>query len=191
VADPHSITTLLQRAQSGDEQAWNSAFATIYDELKMTAHRLIAHDAHATLSPTGLVHECYLRLVEMGGAGIQNRAHFHSLAARAMRFVLINRARDRMTQKRGVGQAVASLSETNGLYAQSSPEEREAIELIALGQALDQLEKESPELVRALECRLFAGLSEVESAEALQVPLRTLQRQFAQAKLRATELLAN
>jgi RNA polymerase sigma factor (TIGR02999 family) len=190
VTDPHSITTLLQRAQSGDGDAWNSAFASIYDELKRTAHRLIAHDAHATLSPTGLVHECYLRLVDMGGVGIQNRAHFHALAARAMRFVLINRARDRMTQKRGVGQAVASLTEANAPSAQSSAEEREAIELIALGQALDLLEKENPELVRALECRLFAGLSEAESAEALQLPLRTLQRQFAQAKLRATELLA-
>jgi RNA polymerase sigma factor (TIGR02999 family) len=190
VTAAHSITTLLQRAQSGDGDAWNSAFATIYEELKRTAHRLIAHDARATLSPTGLVHECYLRLVDMGGEGIQSRAHFHALAARAMRFVLINRARDRVTQKRGAGQTVASLNEALLQGADSVAEQREAIELIALGQALDQLEKENPTLVRVLECRLFAGLSETESAEALQLPLRTLQRQFSEAKARATELLA-
>jgi RNA polymerase sigma factor (TIGR02999 family) len=190
VTDPHSITALLQRAQSGDGEAWNSAFATIYDELKRTAHRLISHDARATLTPTGLVHECYLRLVDMGGEGIQNRAHFHALAARAMRFVLINRARDRFAQKRGAGQALTSLDDAQLPDNDYLAEEREAIELIALGQALDQLEKENPELVRVLECRLFAGLNEAESAEALQLPLRTLQRQFSEAKARATELLA-
>jgi RNA polymerase sigma factor (TIGR02999 family) len=189
--DP-SITMLLQQARDGDTQAWNSAFALIYDELKKTARRLIGANGPATLNPTGLVHECYLRLVDLAGDGISSRAHFHALAARAMRFVLINRARDRCAQKRGSGQALVSLDEQLSVaHSDDTHEMREAMEFIALDQALVKLEKENPLHVRVLECRVFAGLSEVESAEAVQLPLRELQRQFAGAKARITQLLAD
>jgi RNA polymerase sigma factor (TIGR02999 family) len=189
--DP-SITVLLQQARDGNTEAWNQAFALIYDELKKTARRVIGAHGVATLNPTGLVHECYLRLVDLAGDGISNRAHFQALAARAMRFVLINRARDRCTQKRGLGQATVSLNEQLGFEnSDDAHEVREAMEFIALDQALVKLEKENPLHVRLLECRVFAGLSEVESAEAVQLPLREMQRQFAAAKARITEILAD
>lgn len=171
--DGFSITQLLDKARSGDAAAWGHAFEMVYQELKRTAQRLIRSNAQATLSPTALVHECYLRLLDLGGQDVENRAHFHALAARAMRFVLINRARDRCSQKRGAGAAHVALSELlNSADTALCAEDREAHEFIALDQALLQLEKENPDYVRALECRIFAGLTDSESAAALDFAMR-------------------
>ncbi len=186
-----SLTQLLQDARSGDAGAWNSAFEIVYQELKKTARRLIGANGQATLSPTALVHECYLRLSDLAGQNIEGRAHFHALAARAMRFVLINRARDRFAQKRGSGQAPTSLSDLHNANDASLSADREAHEFIALDQALLQIEKENPDQVRVLECRIFAGLTDQESADALGLPLRSFQRAFAEAKARMTEILAD
>lgn len=187
-----SLTQLLDRAREGDSDAWNQAFEIVYAELRKTAGRVLGRNPSHTLSPTGLVHECYLRLSSDAARKVENRAHFHALAARAMRWVLINRARSRFTAKRGEG-AIAiddsALLEFPA-FAAADEHEREALELLALNQALVRLEAEDPKQARVLECRLFAGLSEEETAAALELSLRSTQRSFAAAKLRITELLA-
>lgn len=192
LADEPSVTQLLERARDGDSAAWNQAFERVYAELRRTARRVLGRQSDHTLSPTGLVHECYLRLAGEAGRKVENRAHFHALAARAMRFVLINRARDRCAAKRDGGLARTDHSRNLDAQALASAGEleREALEMLALDQALVRLETEDPGLVRVLECRLFAGLSEEETAAAMALPLRSMQRQFAAAKQRITQLLA-
>jgi RNA polymerase sigma factor (TIGR02999 family) len=184
----HTITHLLERAHGGDRAAWESAFGQIYGELKIIARKMLGAGSQNTLSPTGLVHECYLRLAQDQPALANSRSHFHALAARAMRYILINRARDRHTQKRDPGLPMQSLSQTEFESVQSM--DTEASELIALDQAMQRLEAIDPSYVRVLECRIFAGLSEQESADALAMPLRSLQRSFAEAKQKIAELLA-
>jgi RNA polymerase sigma factor (TIGR02999 family) len=188
-SDTTSLTQLLRLAANGDGKAWDSAFAQVYSELKLIARKLMSKHGPDTLSPTGLVHECYLRLANGAMANVTDRGHFHALAARAMRFVLINRARDRSTQKRNSGMSALTL--TDDAIAANQQLDSEAEELLMLDQAMQQLEKENPQWVRVLECRIFAGLSEEESSQALQMSLRSLQRGFADAKKRIGELLAS
>lgn len=185
------MTLLLDRARAGDSDAWNQAFELVYAELRSTARRVLGRYANQTLTPTSLVHECYLRLSGESGRKVENRAHFHALAARVMRFVLINRARDRHAAKRDDRGAQAQyITHINGQsFASADESECEAFELLVFDQAMVQLETEDSGLVRVLECRLFAGLSEEQTAAALQQSLRTTQRQFSAAKRRITELL--
>jgi RNA polymerase sigma factor (TIGR02999 family) len=184
----HTITELLERAGGGDRAAWESAFGHIYAELKVIARKMLGFGGQNTLSPTGLVHECYLRLAHDQPALANSRSHFHALAARAMRYILINRARDRHAQKRDPGLPLHSLNETEFETVPSL--DTEASELIALDQAMQRLEAIDPVYVRVLECRIFAGLTEQESADALAMPLRSLQRSFAEAKQKIAALLA-
>jgi RNA polymerase sigma factor (TIGR02999 family) len=185
--DDHTLTALLSQAQAGEPEAWNGAFTLIYTELKAIAARLLRKDQGTTLSPTALVNECYLRLTN-GEVDVNDRIHFHALAARAMRQILINRARDRQTDKRGG--RLASVTLTDGKLLNHALLENETEEIIALDQALKILELEDPQLVRIVECRVFADYSEEETAAVLGMPLRTMQRHFAHARERLTELLA-
>ncbi len=188
-----SVTQLLDQARDGDSEAWNLAFEMVYAELRSIARRVLGRQASQTLTPTALVHECYLRLCGEAGRKVENRAHFHALAARAMRCVLMNRARDRCAAKRGGGLVRTNHSRNldTQAFALAGELEREALELLALDHALVQLESEDPRLVRVLECRLFAGLTEEETAAAIELPLRSMQRRFAEARRRITALLAS
>jgi RNA polymerase sigma factor (TIGR02999 family) len=112
-----------------------------------------------------------------------NREHFLAVAARAMRQVLCNHARDRVAQKRGAGALHVTLDHDDATLA------FEADRLLDLDRALDELEREDRLLGRIAECRLFAGMSESETAIALDLPLRTLQRHHAQARARLQQML--
>ena len=179
------ITLLLEQAHGGDEAAWQQVVALLYDDLLRLARCANTSGRPNTLNATALVHECYLRIAGGGGEnGIGNRSHFLALAGRAMRQILVNHARDRMAAKRGGGAEHTTLDQ-NDLAA-----DREAEELLGVEFVLEQLGREDERLVRVVDCRIFGGLTEVETAEALRMPLRSVQRLWAQARERLQNLLA-
>jgi RNA polymerase sigma factor (TIGR02999 family) len=125
-----------------------------------------------------LLHETFLKLTAASGARPLNREHFLAVAARAMRQVLCNHARDKVAQKRGGTATHVSLMDDEATIA------FQADHLLDLDRALVDLEREEPILSRVVECRMFAGMSEQETAIALDLPLRTLQRHHADARTR-------
>lgn len=177
------VTELLERARQGDVTAWNQVVALIYDDLKRIARSVLAGQSSATFNPTALVHDCYLRLARAGAEGVHDRAHFMALAARAMRQLLLNHARDRVAQKRGGGAPMTTLSDDE------RSADLEAEHLISISAALERLEQEQPRWVQVIECRVFAGMSEQETADALETPLRTVQRQYADARVALARIM--
>ena len=179
------FTQLLENARAGDAQAWDRVVALIYDDLKRIARGVLGGRGSATLNPTGLVHDCYLRLARAGADGVTNRAHFLALAARAMRQLMLNHARDKVAEKRGGGAMHDELSAHENAVA------HEARQLLELDSALTRLESEDERWVRVVECRIFAGLSEQETADALDLPLRSSQRLWSDARERLSQLLSD
>lgn len=155
----------------------------LYADLHRLAHRerRRALGRSDTLCTTALVHEAYLKLSRYGG--FRDRAHFLSTAALAMRQVLVGHARKRLADKRGSGAALLPLDAAEDVLAES--EER----IVALDDALAALEEANPRLARVVECRYFAGYTEPETAEALGVTDRTVQRDWAKAKALLYEAL--
>jgi RNA polymerase sigma factor (TIGR02999 family) len=177
------VTQLLARARAGDNAAWDQAVALVYGDLKHIASAILRGQRGGTLNATGLVHECYLRLAKGGALMVNDRAHFLALAARAMRQLLINHARDHLALKRGAGATHVVLDEA---YAAAAIE---AEQLINIDQALLTLAAEDQQLVQVVECRIFAGLSDQETATAMALPLRSCQRLWSQARSRLESLL--
>jgi RNA polymerase sigma factor (TIGR02999 family) len=170
------ITQMLAQARDGDEQAWMQVVALVYGDLRRIAHRQIAGShADATLNTTGLVHECYLRLMRGGGTP-NDRNHFLSLAARVMRQVIIDHARERLAHKRNDGERALSLEDVN------EAEFVQAQRFVALDDALTLLAAVHPHYARIVECRFFAGLTEQETADALDMSLRVVQRDWHEAR---------
>jgi RNA polymerase sigma factor (TIGR02999 family) len=144
-------------------------------QLRRLAHRERRRlNGSDTLQTTALVNEAYLKLFQQGRW--QSRAHFLNLAAMAMRQVLVGYAREQWAQKRGGDVAQISLDEAHDLLAQSDEC------LIALDQALVNLEAQEPRLARVVECRYFAGYSQRQTADALNITERTVQRDWNRAK---------
>ena len=147
-------------------------------ELRAIAHRRIARRPNGgTLETTGLVHEVYLKLVDQSGAGVQERAPFLALASLAMRHVLVDRAKARGRLKRGGTTGWITFDEDR-IAVDDQPEA-----LLQLDDALSWLASLEPRLARVVECRFFGGLSEAEIAEALGVAERTVQRDWAKARM--------
>jgi RNA polymerase sigma factor (TIGR02999 family) len=180
-ANAQEITSLLTAARGGDEDAYSRVVVLLYQDLRILA-RAIARDPSTTLNPTALLHETYLKLSAAPGVPI-SRAHFLAVAARAMRQVLCNHARERLAQKRGGAALHVTLEHDDGTVA------FEADRLLDLDRALAELEREDGLLGRVAECRLFGGMSDAEAAAALDLPLRTLQRHHATARARLREKL--
>jgi RNA polymerase sigma factor (TIGR02999 family) len=172
------VTAALIAHRDGDETAFDRVVDLVYDDLKRIAHRQ-RRRAGASAAPfqtTTLVHETYLRLVDQTQARYQDRGHFFAAWARAMRHVLVDEARRRATRKRGGG--VSHLPLAEGDVA-----ERQGPELVlGVHEALGRLADRDPSLPRIVECRFFAGLTEAETAEALQMSLRAVQRGWWQAR---------
>ncbi|HEY0229755.1 MAG TPA: ECF-type sigma factor [Dokdonella sp.] len=149
-------------------------------ELRQIAHRQRQRGAAGeTLSTTALVHEAYLKFAGSPGLFRQiDRAHFLSLAARAMRHIVINHARDRIAQKRGSG----AQHDTLGDGAQIGGDVGEAIRILELNDALDQLERVRPRLAQVVQLRYFAGLSEDETGEVLELDPSTVRRDWLKAR---------
>jgi RNA polymerase sigma factor (TIGR02999 family) len=181
-AHAQEITSLLTAARSGDETAYSRVIVLLYQDLRVLA-RAIARDPSATLNPTALLHETYLKLTAASGALPLNREHFLAIAARAMRQVLCNHARDRVAQKRGGNAQHVPLEGDEAIIVM------QADHLLDLDRALSDLEREDPDLGRVVECRMFAGMTEQETAIALDVSIRTLQRRHADARERLKQKL--
>lgn len=161
----------------------------VYDELKVIARRQLArrHRAgakDATLATTALVNEAYLKLVDQSQAQWKDRAHFLALAAVSMRHILIDRAKARIRRKRGGGVADVTLEDA-ALVTDGG-----ADRLLEIDDALDRLATVSPRLARVVVCRFYGGLSHEEIAEALSVTVRTVERDWAKARLLLRRLIA-
>ena len=173
------VTGLIQAAGIGDEEALHALFGHVYAELKQLAHRQLAAAAGHTLNMTGLVHEAYLKLAQPEGRDVQGRAHFFALAAKAMRQIVIDHARARLTDKRGgAGLQIVPLDAAAGVAdPEFGPDE-----LLRLDLALTQLASAEPRLAELVEQRFFAGLSVSDIAMMQSVSERTLNRDWRRAK---------
>lgn len=175
--DPVTITDYLIQLRRGDPEAMDRLFPLVYEELRGIAHRLLRDERpDHTLGTTGLVHETYLKLVDRTRVEWQDRGHFFAAAARAMRRVLVDYARRYRALRRGGGLQRVSLGDEALVAAQRSEV------LLALDEALEQLAVLNPRLSQVVECRYFAGLTEQETAEALGVTTRTVERDWAKAR---------
>jgi RNA polymerase sigma-70 factor (ECF subfamily) len=174
---PTSVTGLLARARSGDSAALADVFPLIYEELRRLAEQQLRRepDGH-TLSPTALVHEAYMRLIDYTRVEWANRAHFMAVASTAMRRILVDHARGHRSLKRGGGLRPVSLDDV-----ELGNEDRAEL-LVAVDEALDRLKAVEPRQAQVVECRFFGGMTEEETAEALGIGLRTAKRDWARAK---------
>jgi len=172
------VTRILSAIEHGDMKASAELLPLVYDELRrLAARELCGEAAGNTLQPTALVHEAYLRLVDQNAEPHWNhRGHFYAAAAEAMRRILVESARRKQTLKRG-GDRQCFPRDTNALAApQRHPD------LLALDEALAQLEQSRPQVARLVSLRYFAGLTMEQAAQALRVPLRTAERDWAYAR---------
>ena len=170
-------TDLLSDLRARRLEAIERLVPLVYHELRAIAHRKLGIHGGGTLSTTELVHEAYLKLVDQSRAEWQDRAHFLALASVAMRHVLVDRAKARATVKRGGGRHRVSFEEGR-IGPDDQPEA-----LLQLDEALERLAAAEPRLARVVECRFFGGLSEEEIAEVLGVTVRTVQRDWAKARM--------
>ena len=156
----------------------------VYDELRRRAHRQLSRrGSRRTLSTTGLVHEAYLRLVRLPKPAWEDRFHFFSVAAKAMRSVVVDYARRSLAHKRGGAARQVDLDE--GLLRV----EDDAAELLALHEALGRLESIDARLSALVELRFFGGLSIDETARQLDVSDRTVKRDWNKARILLMQLL--
>ena len=173
-----SVSGLLDAARRGDPAASGRLFEAVYRELKHIAHReLWRFRAGETLSTTALVNEAYVRLMRSGTLPFQDRIHLLSVAATAMRRLLIDRARERQAQKRGGDLRAVALDDAGELAA-----ERASAELLAVEDALSGLERVDARLARLVELRFFGGLTDEEIAGVLEISDRTVRRDWIKAK---------
>lgn len=180
------ITRLLRRYSEGDEEAFDRLVPLVYDELRRIARgHLRRGPAGRTLGVTGVVHEAYLKLASQAGADWKNRSHFLAVAARAMRQVIISYARRGAALKRGGEMQPVTLEEERIALEQQSES------LLDLDRVLARLATRDERLVHTVECRYFAGFSEEETAEALGMSLRTVQRNWARARAWLREELSS
>jgi RNA polymerase sigma-70 factor, ECF subfamily len=180
---PADVTLLLQQWSDGDQDALNRLVSVLYAELRGLAHHRLRGEAAGVLNTTGLVHDAYLKLIDVRQARFRDRGHFLSMASRVMRRLLVDHARARRAAKRGGAAQPIELDEALVMS------DRDADELAALDQALQKLEAIDPRQGQILEQRYFGGLSLEETAEAIGISLATVKRElrFAHAWL-AVEL---
>lgn len=174
------MTALLAQWRLGDPAAGERLMQRVYQELRsLAAYYLRQERPDHTLQPTALVHEMYLRLMASPPAAWQDRAHFFAVAARQLRRVLVNYARDRQAGKRGGKQFKLALSDVHGLAEPQNEDFR------MVDEALERLEKLDHRSAQVVELRFFGGLKEAEIAEVLGISVATVKRDwdFARAWL--------
>ena len=176
------VTRILQAAEygGGDGIVAEKLLPLVYDELrKLAAHRMAGQPPNQTLQATALVHEAYLRLVgsdESKRAHWDSRGHFFAAAAEAMRRILIDRARQKQSLKRGGDMARTTLDESK-VGGAAEPEE-----ILAVDEALTKLGKEDPDLAKVVKLRYFVGMTIPETAHVLGVSTSSVDRQWAAAR---------
>ncbi|MFP4229317.1 MAG: sigma-70 family RNA polymerase sigma factor [Salinivenus sp.] len=175
--DKSDVTRLLHAFQEGDESVVDVLFDHVYDELYNLAHQQLARlRPGQTLNTTALVHEAYLKLVNQSKSDWESRAHFFSVAAKAMRHIIINYARKQSAEKRGGDVRHVSFDER--LMAPQDSAET----LITVDRVLDQLEEKDERMARVVELQFFGGMTQKETATVLDVSTRTVRRDWRSAK---------
>jgi RNA polymerase sigma factor (TIGR02999 family) len=172
------LTRVLSRIESGDPSAASQLLPMVYDKLrKLAAARLACENPGQTLQPTALVHEAYLRLIGGNGNGEwEGRRHFFAAAAEAMRRILVDRARRKATIKHGGHFRRIELDD------HSMFDDRRASELLALDEALAELEHHDPQAAQIVKLRYFAGLNHQDAADAMKITRRAADRLWLVAK---------
>jgi RNA polymerase sigma factor (TIGR02999 family) len=170
------ITELLARARSGEPERLAEVFEALYPELRRIAQARPG-ERGATLTPTALVHEAFVRLIENRDLALSDRRHFFACAARAMRCIVLDHARRRHADKRGGGLAPVTLDEHLPVGAEAG-----GSDVFALDQALDQLERVNPRQREVVELQFFAGLTYAEIGQLLGCAERTAKREWERGR---------
>jgi RNA polymerase sigma factor (TIGR02999 family) len=171
------VTQILAAVAQGDLVAAEELLPLVYEELRRLAAAKMANEAPGqTLQPTALVHEAWLRLAGTPRQGWNGREHFFRAAAEAMRRILVDRARQRIAEKRGHNPHRTELSESKVQGVQNDEQ------ILAVHEALDQLALRDPVSAELVKLRYFVGMSMAEAADSLGLPLRTAERQWTFAK---------
>lgn len=180
MADARDLPNLLDRSRDGDASARDQLLPLVYDELRALAAAQLGRERRDhTLQATALVHEAWIKLSGLDVTRIREHGHFLALAATAMRRILVNHAEARNARKRGGDGARVTLFEAASVF------EEHADEILDLDAALTRLAAAEPEKARIVELRFFAGLSNEETAQALSLSTRSVERgwRFARAWL--------
>lgn len=177
MTDSSDITQALAELTAGDPEALDRLLPVVYDHLRGIARRELRRERpDHTLNATALVHEAYLRLVELDRINWESRAHFFGAAAQAMRRILISYARMKKAEKRGSGAEHVSLDDAIVL-ARERPDR-----MLALDLALQQLAERDERQARVVECRYFAGMTVEETGTALGISPATVKRDWTLAR---------
>ncbi|MBL0870100.1 MAG: sigma-70 family RNA polymerase sigma factor [Phycisphaerales bacterium] len=177
----HEVTQLLNAAAGGDSRAAEELLPLVYQELRKLAHARMAHEpAGQTLQPTALVHEAYLRLLGSADVKWDGRGHFFGAAARAMRRILVERARSRNRIKRGGDRKRVEFGDQ--LEVASADSEQSDEQLVALDSVLEKLEAYDRRKCDVVMLRYFAGLSIEETAASLGLSPATVKNEWAFAR---------
>jgi RNA polymerase sigma factor (TIGR02999 family) len=178
-----NVTQLLFRWGDGDRTALDSLMPIVYHELRRLASAYLRRERPGhTLQPTALVNEVYLRLVDQKSARWQNRAQFYGVAAQLMRRILVDHARQHQAVKRGgSGQERLSITSADQFGAKQPPSPP-AVDLLALHEALNELETMDPQQARIVELKFFGGLSIEETVEVLGIGHATVERDWKMAR---------
>jgi RNA polymerase sigma factor (TIGR02999 family) len=178
MAPMNEVTRILSGIEAGDPHAAEQLLPLVYDELrKLAAQKLAQEKPGQTLQATALVHEAYLRLVDVETAPHWNsRGHFFAAAAEAMRRILVDQARKKMSRKRGGGLERLPLEEVDIAVPQP------AVDLLAINDALEKFESIDKAAANLVKLRYYAGLTLPQAAEALGISSSTADRQWAYAR---------
>lgn len=170
------ITALLAAADKGEAGAWDRIYTILYEEMRRLARSQLRRQSQQTVSPTTLVNETWIKLSK-ANINAENRRQLIGLAVHAMRSILIDNAKRKLAVKRGREVQVLSLSEGWDAAADGHLEQ-----LLALDQALEKLSRAMPRLAQVVEWRYFGGMSEEEIAQALNINVRTVRRDWHTAR---------
>jgi RNA polymerase sigma factor (TIGR02999 family) len=178
--EPAPITMLLQRAAGGDRAALDAVYASLYPDLKRVARARLRQQGRAeSMSTTMLVNESFIRLTNARGLRLEDRRHFFAYAAKTMRNIIIDTAREHLAERRGGGAEHLTLGEAD---AAAVADTGSSDELVRVNEALQELEAVDPELAELVEMRYFGGYSEAEIAELQGVAERTVRRRWDKAR---------
>ncbi|MBL8297371.1 MAG: sigma-70 family RNA polymerase sigma factor [Rhodanobacteraceae bacterium] len=177
--DHDEVSTLLHASSGGDALARGVLFARVYSELHAQAHNALQQGGHRSpiLNTTALLHETYLRMVEPKKVLPEDKSHFFALAATIMRGVVVDHARRVAAQKRGGGLTIKSIEDSQIVI-----DDDQALDIVALDAALNDLERIHERLAKVVELRFFGGQSVEETASILGVTDRTIKRDWRAAR---------
>jgi RNA polymerase sigma-70 factor (ECF subfamily) len=174
---PINVTQLLIGWGKGDKEALDQLVPIVYDELRRQAARYLRHERVGhTLQTTALIHEAYLRLVDQRNVEWQNRAQFFGIAAQLMRRILVDHARTRKRAKRGGSDIRVSLADADAFV------KAQELDVVALNEALERLERIDEQQSKIVELRFFSGLTVEETASVLNISPATVKRDWSMAK---------